>query len=173
MKKLFLILSLALVVGIVLQSCKEQGFRRDAISYDFTVDGVKVIANKVNPYVDERAIPESIVYQGKTYSVVEIADEAFADSKMLKKVTIPATVKRIGKDAFKGCEGLQEIHLQIAEPLTIDPATFDGVKKASTRLYVPIGRSSYYTQTATWKDFQIWEEGKIETPTPADVDPAD
>lgn len=45
----------------------------------------------------------------KTYTVTEIADEAFAGVKGITSVTIPATVKKIGKKAFFQCSDLTEV----------------------------------------------------------------
>ncbi len=45
---------------------------------------------------------------------VGIADEAFAYSRTIKSVTVPDTVKNIGKRAFYGCDGLVEMSLPFA-----------------------------------------------------------
>ena len=51
-------------------------------------------------------IPETVVYNGKTYSVTSIEDYAFLFCRGLTSVVIPNSVKSIGEDAFSGCSGL-------------------------------------------------------------------
>ena len=54
-------------------------------------------------------IPDSIEYKGKSYSVTSIADKAFINRIDLVSVSIPKSVKLIGKQAFYGCWKLGEI----------------------------------------------------------------
>ena len=42
--------------------------------------------------------------------VVEIADGAFEGDTVLQEITLPATVTRIGKRAFKNCTSLKNMH---------------------------------------------------------------
>ncbi len=55
-------------------------------------------------------IPSKVVIDGKTYSVVSIADEAFKNCKGLTNITIPSSVVKIGTRAFQG-SGLTTIEL--------------------------------------------------------------
>lgn len=85
-------------------------------AYDFKVDGIcyniyspaDMTVEVTSPGDREEysnsyyRIPESVVYNGKTYTVVRIGDFAFNDSE-LKKVKIPNTVKTIGENAFGFC----------------------------------------------------------------------
>lgn len=52
----------------------------------------------------------SITWAGKTYQVREIADEAFKDSHILKKVVIPQSYTTIGNNVFTG-SSLEEVEL--------------------------------------------------------------
>lgn len=60
---------------------------------------------------DEIVIPESVHYQGRTFQVVGISHDAFNGSKLVKKLTIPKSIKTIGKNAFSGCSGLSELNI--------------------------------------------------------------
>ena len=57
------------------------------------------------------SIPETVEYNGQTYSVSVIAANAFNGCTGIAKAVIPATVTNIGSSAFKGCSALEEISL--------------------------------------------------------------
>lgn len=56
-------------------------------------------------------IPETIQYNGTTYSVTGIGSEAFYWCSSLTRVDIPATVTSIGSQAFNLCTSLRTISL--------------------------------------------------------------
>ncbi len=56
------------------------------------------------------SIPESFINGEITYSVKEIAREAFKGSKALKEVSIPRTITSIGGHAFKDCLALATVN---------------------------------------------------------------
>ena len=60
-------------------------------------------------YSGNVVIPESIVYNGNTYSVTSIGDEAFWFCSGLTSVTIPNSVSTIGTSAFYRCSGLTSV----------------------------------------------------------------
>ena len=60
-------------------------------------------------YAGEVVIPETVSYQGATYSVTSIGDHAFYDCSGLTEITIPSNVTSIGNIAFLSCTGLTEI----------------------------------------------------------------
>ena len=85
----------------------------DGLRYRLTGDstasfyGAKYSENYSFPSPDV-AIPASITYEGKNYSVTEIDNEAFYKRDDVKIVTIPETVTTIGAGAFCGC-GIEKI----------------------------------------------------------------
>ena len=62
-----------------------------------------------NEYTGSVVIPESVTYNGTTYSVTSIRDLAFYGCTGLTSITIPNSVTSIGEDAFSGCTGLTSI----------------------------------------------------------------
>lgn len=75
-------------------------------------------ANKTNPTVayvgttDKNAknikIPSKVTVDGVTYTVTSVGDKAF-QGKKITQVTIPKTVKIVGKNAFKKCKKLTKV----------------------------------------------------------------
>lgn len=57
-------------------------------------------ANKDNSYTGDIDIPENVTFEGKSYPVVALADECFKGCK-IGKVTIPTSVKKLGKSCFE------------------------------------------------------------------------
>ena len=62
-----------------------------------------------NEYTGDVTIPESVNYNGKTYSVTSIGDYAFVYCSGLTSVTIPNSVTTIGSTAFYGCSSLTSV----------------------------------------------------------------
>ena len=56
-----------------------------------------------NEYSGNVVIPESVTYNGTTYSVTSIGNSAFYGCSGLKSINIPNSVTSIGSSAFNGC----------------------------------------------------------------------
>ena len=74
-------------------------------------------------------IPASIKISDKAYKVTAIANNAFKGNKKLAKVTIGANVKKIGKNAFKGCSNLKKIIIKTKKltAKTVGKNAFKGI----------------------------------------------
>ncbi|MCR5068592.1 MAG: leucine-rich repeat protein [Prevotella sp.] len=62
-----------------------------------------------NEYSGNVAIPKTVTYNSKTYSVAGIGDYAFYGCSGLTSITIPNSVTNIGDYAFYGCSGLTSV----------------------------------------------------------------
>lgn len=54
-------------------------------------------------------IPNTIKYQGVTYKVTAIANNAFKNNEKLKSVTIGTNIRTIGNSAFQNCTALKSV----------------------------------------------------------------
>ena len=100
-----------------------------ASAHDFEVDGIfyNIISSESsnfevcvtyqgsnynefsNEYSGGVAIPDSVTYNGETYSVTSIEEYAFYKCTGLTNVTIGNSVTNIGNNAFYGCTGLTNV----------------------------------------------------------------
>ena len=107
-----LITQLALLIAVLCASIP-------AHAYDCVVDGIYYNVNKSNrtaevtigdeKYKGSINFPESITYEGASYSVTSIGEFAFSFCSGLTSVTIPNSVTSIGRGVFSGCSGLTSI----------------------------------------------------------------
>lgn len=57
-------------------------------------------------------IPETVTYEGETYIVTRISNDAFEWCQELTSVTIPNSITEIGENAFLGCTGLTSVTIK-------------------------------------------------------------
>ena len=87
----------------------------DGIYYDFSGNEATVTYKEyknwtyVSDYSGSVIIPNSVSFNGQTYSVTSIGRYAFRDCSGLTSVTIGNSVTTIGFDAFDGCSGLTSV----------------------------------------------------------------
>ena len=126
-------------------------FEVDGFTYAHLDDGC-VELSYVKPSVLDSlvVIPGTITYNGAQYTVTSIGAGVFYGRDMIVEVDIPATIRNIGEDAFKGCT-LQRVNLHdigawcgvefagdYANPVTVaSDMTVDGVRP--TFLLIPDG----------------------------------
>ena len=149
-----------------------------AFAEDAIIDGIKYrlndetleaeVAKKYGEkYSGDIIIPETVDYDGKTYSVTNIGDYAFEYCSGLTSVTIGNSVSSIGNDAFAYCTGLTSVISLIEEPFELNENTFyddwnwveDHFEFTTATLYVPAGTKAKYESTPAWNKFKNIVEG--------------
>ena len=112
-KHLFTVLLLLFSVAV-----NAHDFAVDGIFYYITDESNKTVevtyrgsssSEYSNEYTGDVVIPESVTYNGNTYSVTSIGFEAFDDCSGLTSIEIPNSVTSIENDAFYGCSGLTSV----------------------------------------------------------------
>lgn len=146
-------------------------FEVDGIRYEAISNSkVKVISN-TTPYSGNVVVPSVVEYDGKTYNVTTIGDDAFLESTELTSVTLPEGITTIGKNAFAYCSGLSEItipstvtyigdyafnacnNLHTVNVLATTPPQIEaGTFPASVMIVVPQGCESVYKNAEHWSN---------------------
>lgn len=110
-----------------------------AAAHDFEVDGIYYNIYGINAtvsccgsygseysneYSGSVVIPESVTYNGVTYPVTAIGNQAFQGCVGLTSIIIPNSVISIGNSSFCNCEGLKSIEIPNSVT-TIDAYAFE------------------------------------------------
>lgn len=83
-------------------------FTVDKLNYKIlSANTVEVTGELRGIYSGHVKIPSTVKYNGVTYQVVGIGKQAFANQKKMTSIEIPASVRTIADDAFKGCPNLK------------------------------------------------------------------
>ena len=107
---------------------------------DLEHDETKLTAEKLmkmifNGYEGDVIIPETVVFNERTYRVTSIGEKAFAGSLSLKSVTIPDSVTSIGEKAFNDCKKLKSIVIPDAVT-SIGEYAFVGCESLTTKVEI-------------------------------------
>jgi hypothetical protein len=125
----------------------------DGIYYNFITNAklAEVVGNPNNKYNGSIIIPETVEFEGITYSVVSVKEGAFYDCSDLTSVSIPNSVTSIGSSAFYGCSGLIEVLSMIQDPFVINTNCWPN---DNIVLYIPKGTKGLYEATDGWSMFK-------------------
>ena len=126
-------------------------------------------------------LPATVEHKGKAYSLKFVGDGAFASetyfdniimpegltyvgnnsfwiNPVLKSLTLPSTLKRIGLQAFYSCYNLEDVFCYVEDPIAIEETvfmissnTYNGFSKAT--LYVPAASRTKYETADGWSLF--------------------
>ena len=121
MRKPFL---LSLLVALLTSlSTHAYDFQSGDFYYNITSDNTVEVTSDGNNYqgLTTATIPETVTYDGTTYSVTSIGSWAFKGCSSLTSITLPNSVTSIGDDAFNGCTSLPvEDNLRYADTYLVE-----------------------------------------------------
>ena len=114
--KLFSLL-LALLMSMTASVVWASDIHVDGIYYDFDSSAKTATVTYLycaserneSAYSGNVVIPETVTYNGETYSVTSIGDWAFFGCTGMTSITIPESVTTINHSAFRGCTGLTSV----------------------------------------------------------------
>ena len=120
MKKYFLLLTL-LCLSL---SARAHDAEVDGIFYNLdTANKTAAVTFKGDNYWDDDeysgdvVIPETVTYNGVTYSVTSLGDDCFAGCSSLTAITIPNSVTSLGTGCFADCSSLERMVVDAANPV--------------------------------------------------------
>lgn len=106
---------------------------------------------------DYKKLVDATALKDKYYEiderVEEICKEAFKGCDKLEEIVMPKKLKKIYSEAFRGCTGLVKITSLAGIPPVCDSEVFDGVNKTNCELIVPEGSVAAYTRAEGWNEF--------------------
>ena len=115
MKKILLLMgALGLFNYAQAQTSETQTFIYDELEY--TVTGENTVGLSDACDLPEVIIPETVTYEGKTYTVTSIMDHSFNYNDVTTKVVMPNTITEIEYCGMYGAKAVTE--MQISENLT-------------------------------------------------------
>jgi len=99
----------------------------NGIRYEFNKDGQAEVVDFTIDILAAVTFPATIKSNtGATYNVVSIKERAFAGCGVITSVTVPATISKIGKEAFFGCTALQMVDLSQCPVTKLEEGLFNG-----------------------------------------------
>ena len=86
---------------------------QDAYTWELNEDSHTAVCKTPLRHASHMEVPETIVVNGTTYTVTELADNLFADatSSNLSEIVLPDTLTKVGDNAFSGCNSLKTVVL--------------------------------------------------------------
>lgn len=96
-----------------------------------------------NPKSKKIQIPDQVKINGVRYRVASVAKSAFSNNKKAVSAAIGENVKRIGKDAFRGCKKLKKIFIKTKRLKKVGKNAFRGIAK-NARIKVPKRKYAAY-----------------------------
>lgn len=116
---------------------------------------VRIVYGPGSLYDGSITLPNTVTYDGITYTVTEIGDYAFADLLILTSITLPSSLENIGESSF-----FNNIFLYIISNYEIPAQATDSiiVGSSGSHIYIPVGAKQAYIN-AGWPGHKLIEIG--------------
>lgn len=103
---------LVILAVLVMVSAQIFAFEVNNINYQMISQEIVQVVSSYPEYSGDITIPETVTYNETTYTVVEIASNAFQDCTGLTSISLPASIESIGSEAFANCTGLTSVEFK-------------------------------------------------------------
>ena len=113
MKQIILTLAVVALSLSATFNAAGQSFEYDGLNYSVLSEADKTVECKgaSDKYIMDVKVPETVSYEGVTYTVTSVGSQAFFGYKLLFTVELPNTVTSLGEKAFYQCEVLESVKL--------------------------------------------------------------
>lgn len=119
----------------------------EGLNYSLSADQTAVVTGSVSK-TGSVVIPNTVKYEGTTYSVTGVSEEAFKGTK-ISSVVIAASVKQIGLSAFEECTSLSSVTLEEGSVLeAIGSSVFATCTNLSKVVFAKDGMLNYIGNSA-------------------------
>lgn len=126
----------------------------------YTFDGSKATVVKADPSITDVKLPLKVKFDGKTYDLTAIGEQAFVSCTKLTSVNLTYAITSIGEHAFKNCSSLENITLPTSLK-EIKNYTFMGCSKLKT--------IEFPTSLEKIGDYAFYDCGLTSLKTPANL----
>ena len=135
------------------------------LTYEYIIGVGTATITKAATNISKVSIDGTVTIDGAAYTVKAIGANAFKGCNGLKVVWLPATLEAIDKTAFSGCNNIAYVSSAIDSPAAADANIFP----STATLFVPQGRKAYYN-IGGWNNFVYVAEGAfVDVATASDM----
>jgi len=135
--------------------------------YDAEKELAKIVGN--NKTSGDVFIESPVEIDGYNYSVTTISDKVFSGCSGITKITIPATITKVGERTFANIDKLTDVTILAKDIPETDRTAFENSYiEDYVTLHVPDGSVEKYKAVAPWKNFKdvVAIEGTKVIPVP-------
>lgn len=116
MRNILLIVILLLVVPINVRALTFTVANSDGVDIKYITVGQGTVEVSALDYTGSVRVPETVTYEGVTYTVVKVGSLAFSNKSGLRYVQLPATITDVGSTSFRNSDNLDSIRLLSVVP---------------------------------------------------------
>ena len=146
MKKIFLVLTLLCL------SLSAWAYEAEVNEIFYNLDEVNrtaTVTSYNNVYSGDVVIPETVTYNGITYSVTSLGDDCFNGCKRLTSITIPNSVTSLGENCFSWCSSIERMVVDAANPVYDSREDCNAIIHTSTNKLVAGCKNSQIPNSVT------------------------